>query len=508
MAKFHLSILLPESTLEDLIPAFEDTFGLKDAVSIMDADNELYFGVSPKEAKPAFEEAIEIDKEICGHIRLYMTAYEPIHPKALHYLVQSLGYIGLEAQRRQEISDELLERYDELNLMYELGNSFVKGKAQDEIIKNVLEDTKRLFQADAGVIYIWNAEKSTIEPIRFFGNKSNIDFWGGRMRELALSTLYAYDQAQLFDAEKVICAPLRYNDDMLGSLVLFYEREAVSFKASDVNLLTTLTHNIALFLYAAQLLERLAQEKNTLETTLKELQATRDKLNQAERLSIIGQTVSTLIHDIRKPLSNAMGYAGLLQETDLSQEERHEFAEQIIKYITLFSDMMQEILDYVAGNEKLQKTTVDVNVYMQEVKNMLMPPGLELPVKIIVNYGDLQAYKINIDTQRFSRVFQNLVNNAIDAIEGHSGTQVEVNVKPLDTLLEFSITDDGPGVPPEIAESLFQPFVTMGKSHGTGLGLAIVDRMVSIHGGKIRFEAPPTGGARFVFTVPFLKSAS
>lgn len=502
MTKPSLKVILPVSVLRDTILPFEEMFGLKDAVAILNPDGTFYYGLNVAARQPDFQEKLEVDHESVGFVALFVDSSEAILPKAVHYLALTLSRLATEVWRRQMMSDEVLERYDELNLIYEIGNRFVQGKAQNEIIKGVLDDTNRIIQADAGVIYIWNAAQSTIIPVDYFGTKSNPDFWGGRMRELALSTLYAYEEAQLFDADKVICAPLRYNDEMLGALVLFYEHENLSFKASDVNLLTTLTHNTALFIYAARLLEQLAHEKSQLESTLKELQATKDKLSQAERLGIIGQTVSTLVHDMRKPLNNVMGYASLLQETDLTQQERSDFAEQIVKYVMLFSSMMEEILEYVAGNEKVQKTTVGVEEYMADVRDTLMPPGLELPVKIIVNSAPAHGYIMNIDRQRFSRVFQNLVNNAIDAIEGKGGSQIAIDVTPKENMLEFVITDDGPGVPAEIADSLFQPFVTLGKSHGTGLGLAIVDRMVSIHGGKIRYEPVPTGGARFVFSVP------
>ncbi len=502
MAKPNLKVILPKSSLNELIPAFETAFALQGGVAIFDHNGTLYYGAEAGQ-QPTFVQTMEVDHENIGTIAIFHDHADNENlSHGLHFLTVTLSQLATETWRRQLMSDEVLGRYDELNLIYEIGNRFVQGKAQNEIIKGVLDDTNRLIRADAGVIYIWNAQDSTINPVDYFGNKSSSDFWGGRMRELALSTLYAYEEAQLFEADKVICAPLRYNDEKLGALVLFYERENMSFKASDVNLLTTLTHNTALFIYAARLLEQLAHEKLQLESTLTELQATKDKLSQAERLSIIGQTISTLVHDMRKPLSNVMGYASLLQEPDLTQEERHEFAGQIIKYIMLFSTMMQEILDYVAGNENVQKSVVGVEEYMADVRDLLMPPGLELPVKIIVNGDAANSYKINIDRQRFSRVFQNLVNNAIDAMEGTSGTQVAVDVQPVEDMLQFAITDDGPGVPPEIADTLFQPFVTMGKSHGTGLGLAIVDRMVSIHGGKIRYEPAPGGGARFVFTVP------
>ncbi|NWG17779.1 MAG: ATP-binding protein, partial [Chloroflexi bacterium] len=113
-----------------------------------------------------------------------------------------------------------------------------------------------------------------------------------------------------------------------------------------------------------------------------------------------------------------------------------------------------------------------------------------------------RGFTINVDRPRFVRVFQNLVNNSIDAIETNGGTQVEIHAEAVGGVIRFSVTDDGPGIPEHIVASIFEPGFTHGKSRGTGLGLAIVNRMVRAHSGEIHYEKAPEHGARFVFTVP------
>ena len=502
MTKDSVRVKFTDSVLSDLVARFEAIFGIDHSVAIFDADDVLVFGAEPRGRQPNYRAVYTANNLPAGSVVIYCESPEPMLERGLAFFATSLSQIATEIQRRDQMADEVLSRYEELNLIYELGTKFAQGLGQEEIVEFVLNETNRLVQADAGVIYVWDSAGSSIVPVSHFGNKTNTDFWSGRIRELALSTLYAYDQAQLFEADRVICAPLRFNDELLGSLVLVYERDDKRFQAGDINLLTTLTQNTALFIYVARLVQKLADEKAVLEKTLTELQATKDKLSQNERLSIVGQTVGSLIHDMRKPLSNVMGYAGLLQETDLTHEERFEFAGQIIKYIEVFSAMAQEVLDYTSGDAGVNKSQTTVEKFMTYVADLLNPPGLARDTKIIVTYDAARDYKISVDAQRFVRVFQNLVNNSVDAIEIHGGTQVEVRVEPVGNLIRFIVEDDGPGVPEKIIDTLFQPFVTMGKSNGTGLGLAIVDRMVMAHGGKIRYETSPMGGARFVFTIP------
>ncbi len=504
MTKSSLSLALSTPVLNDIVAPFERVFGLAGALVICDENRLAVYGTLLEGREPSYAGSVYVDNQTIGTVEVYLDS--PDLPDKVSYLTATLSHLATETWRRHLLADEVLARYNELNLIYELGMKFVQGTSPEDIVGVVLTETNRIMKADAGVIYIWDGHRSTIMPVSFFGNKASPDFWGGRVRELALSTLYAYEQAQLFEGDQVICAPLRFNEELIGSLVLLYEHEDKRFRANDVNLLTTLSQNTALFIHAAQLIEKLAHEKVNLEVTLKELQATKDKLSQSERLSLVGQTVSSLVHDMRKPLSNVMGYAGLLQEPDLTQDERYQFAEQIIKYIEVFSAMAQEVLDYTSGDDSVKAAPVSVEKYMAYVSDLLNPPGLERTVKLIVNSQAAHGYTINIDAQRFTRVFQNLVNNAFDALEQKGGSQVEIIAQPVGNAVQFMITDDGPGVPEQIQATLFEPFVTLGKSHGTGLGLAIVDRMVRLHGGQIRYETAPGGGARFVFSVPQLKN--
>jgi signal transduction histidine kinase len=502
VTKPTLEYTLPPAALGQLIPEFEAAFQLPNAVVIWDEGGQHYFGPDWSDHLPGCQESLFVDKQVIGTVGLWLEHCDPSSAAALRFLANSLSLLASETWRRALMTDEVVARYDELNLIYELGMQFAQGTGQDEIVRFVLMETNRIIQADAGVIYVWDPAQSSITPGAHFGRKANPEFLSGRLRELALSTLYAYDQAQLFDGDRVICAPLRFNDELLGSLVLVYEQEAKRFRANDVNLLTTLMQNTALFIYVARLVEKLAFEKTQLEKALAELQAAKDKLSQSERLSVVGQTVSSLVHDMRKPLSNVMGYAGLLQEPDLTHEERYQFAGQIIKYVNVFSAMAQEVLDYVAGDSAVNKQPITVEEFMSYVGDLLNPPGLTRDVKIFVDSESAHHYTINVDKQRFTRVFQNLVNNAVDAIEQHGGSQVEIIARPVGKRIEFVVRDDGPGVPEKILQTLFQPFVTFGKSNGTGLGLAIVDRMVRAHGGEIRYETVPGGGACFSFAIP------
>jgi signal transduction histidine kinase len=97
------------------------------------------------------------------------------------------------------------------------------------------------------------------------------------------------------------------------------------------------------------------------------------------------------------------------------------------------------------------------------------------------------------------RVFQNLIVNAIEAMPG--GGSVRVEAGRHDGNVMVSVEDDGPGVPEEIVDQIFQPFVTAGKTQGMGLGLALSRKTVLSHGGDLTLEKNG-GGAKFVLRLP------
>lgn len=502
VAKHDLSFLIPAQTLGDLIPSFEAAWQEEGGVCVTDASGAVLYS-SLRDAQTCDVHApIVIEREVMGQVGLCARDNQDQAARAAAFLAQSLSYLALENRRNRQLADEVLARYDELNLVYDLGALISnQGLSQDEIVRTVLIETNRILDAEAGAIFIYDDKQAELTPVSFFG-QDDPAFWRGRVRELALSIMYAYETAQLLDGGRVLCAPLRHGEERLGALVLMYGDQNKTFSANDMNLLTTLTYNTALFIQAAHLYEHLRQRNLELEQALNDLKSARDELSRAQQLSLIGQTVGGLIHDMRNPLNVVMGYAGLLQEGGLSADESREYSTQIIQYVTTFSSMAQEILDYTQSNDRLEKKVVTVEDYLDFIYNLLNPPGLTRSIQISLNVDAARGSSIDIDPQRFSRVFQNLVNNAIDAIEEHGGSRVEIRAETLpDQHLRFMVLDDGPGVPQDMVEKIFEPFVT-GKSHGTGLGLAIVERMIAKHGGAIHYETGPNGGACFVFTLP------
>ena len=106
-----------------------------------------------------------------------------------------------------------------------------------------------------------------------------------------------------------------------------------------------------------------------------------------------------------------------------------------------------------------------------------------------------------MDRVQVQQVMLNLLRNAVEAMEDQATRELTVTAQTDPEGVRISVADTGPGVPPDIAAQLFQPFVTT-KPDGMGIGLSVCRTIVEAHGGRLWTEAPPVGGTMFHFTVP------
>lgn len=218
---------------------------------------------------------------------------------------------------------------------------------------------------------------------------------------------------------------------------------------------------------------------------------------QQERLSAIGQMVSTVLHDLKTPVTIISGYVQMMVGQD-DRTRREDFAEAILKQFDTLSRMTKEILAFSRGESTILLRKVYFNKFMEEAAQLLQNELGDRDIELILEnrYYDIARF----DEVKLKRVFANLARNAADAMP-HGGT-LTVTTERVDDTLVFTFADTGFGVPPEIQHRLFESFVTLGKPDGTGLGLAIVRKIIDEHNGTITFESQPDHGTTFVIRLP------
>jgi signal transduction histidine kinase len=220
------------------------------------------------------------------------------------------------------------------------------------------------------------------------------------------------------------------------------------------------------------------------------------ELIASERMAVLGTMAGMLAHDFRGPMTVIRGYAETLVEGSLPHDEVRSRAQTIMQMVDRLERMTVETLDFAKGGGRLVRRAVTLSAFLEDLASGLAQelPGLEI-------VRDFQAAEtaVRLDVDKLRRVVGNIAANARDAMGGHG--RVHLGARLEQGALKLLVADEGPGVPPEIRERLFEPFVTQGKKGGTGLGLAVARRFVEDHGGTI--ELLPEGpGARFLIALP------
>jgi signal transduction histidine kinase len=223
---------------------------------------------------------------------------------------------------------------------------------------------------------------------------------------------------------------------------------------------------------------------------------------RSERLALVERLVRSFVHDFRNPL-NVIGIASEMAAAEqATPAARQKARERIQKQISILNRMMQELVDFTRG---VQVTAVLPKIvyadFLRDVLLDLETGAAQRGVKLVVD-GPLPNVRLRLDAARFSRVFLNLSQNAFEAVAGSREPTLTLRfeVSPTHIITEF--TDNGPGIPPQNMQHVFEPFFTYGKEHGTGLGLAICNRIVQDHGGRMAVRSEPGHGATFLVLLP------
>lgn len=226
-----------------------------------------------------------------------------------------------------------------------------------------------------------------------------------------------------------------------------------------------------------------------------------DEIIQAERLAVIGRFAGTIVHDFKNPLTIIGLAAELACSDDTTPPMRVKAQNKIARQVDRMTNMLQELIEFTKpSGQRPNLKSVDFVRYMDPLADEIRQEIADRGVKLVLETPSPKL-QVRIDPQRLSRLFYNLLNNAVD--EMPDGGKILLRFVPSAHELRIEVEDTGKGIAPEIAESLFRPFATHGKAHGTGLGLTICKKIVEDHGGRIWAKAGEPGkGATFSFTLP------
>ena len=224
------------------------------------------------------------------------------------------------------------------------------------------------------------------------------------------------------------------------------------------------------------------------------------ELLQAERLALIGRFASSIVHDLKNPLT-IIGIGAEVACLDSSTHDVRKTAEQrILRQIERITGMVNDILEFTrGGTEQLTLAPIDYAPFVRSVVQDLVYE-VERKSVVIEFENEPPSIKLPLNPRRLVRVFHNLILNAVD--EMPDGGRIKLRFFTTDTEVVTEVADAGGGIAPEIIDKLFEPFATFGKVKGTGLGLSISQRIVEDHGGRIWARNGAGGGSVFAFALP------
>ncbi|MBC7251246.1 MAG: GAF domain-containing sensor histidine kinase [Anaerolineae bacterium] len=420
-------------------------------------------------------------------------------------------------EKLRETAIALEQRQAELLTLYEVGREIASIIDLRQLLESIMDRAVVLVQAERGFLVLWDEQRNDFEVAvaRQFSagevDQAQVEISHNIIRRVmstreALMTTNAQEDPRFqsstsivaYSIRSVMAVPLIAKDELIGAIYVDTRLKARMYSREDLNLLSALADQAAVAIRMARLYEELQQRNRELQATLDELRATQDELIRAERLSVVGRMASSIIHDLKNPMTSIKGFAQLLGQDDLSPEQRRRFSDTISHAVDRFVGMTQEILDYVRGDTSLRLEEVPADELVNAVCAFVEPEFAAKGLSIQTNLEFTGP--ILVDPDKFQRVFLNIANNARDAMP--VGGVLTITSRRVDNYVEFRWRDTGPGIPPEIVDRLFEPFVTYGKPSGTGLGLAIVKKVVEDHGGTVQVENHPGEGACFVITIP------
>ena len=290
--------------------------------------------------------------------------------------------------------------------------------------------------------------------------------------------------------------------EILGNVEIYSDKDNPYLKKKN-HLTKTLAERIGGAIRELELKQSLQgyyeQLEDEVENRTKDLEQVQEKLIRSERLAAVGELASGVGHELRNPLNVIRNCAYLLNMslTEKGDEEALNTLKVLDKQIDIANKIVTDLLDFTRIQPP-SLTRVDLNSLIKESLSWVTVPE-SITVNAHLNGNSLQ---IKIDPEQISRVFTNIISNAIQAMNGKGELKIDTGAE--DSLAWVKFTDTGCGIPEENLEKIFEPLFTT-KPKGIGLGLAISKRLAEQNGGKIEVASQVGKGATFTVKLPLEK---
>jgi signal transduction histidine kinase len=230
-----------------------------------------------------------------------------------------------------------------------------------------------------------------------------------------------------------------------------------------------------------------------------ELLASQQQQIETERIAALGRAASSISHDLRHYLAAVVANAEFLYEADELKLDKSEIYQEIQTASNQMTDLIDSLRELAHQRSAISPEPANLDqIVRRAIEAVKARPEFRNRTITLIARDEMEGV---FDPRKLERAFFNLVLNACEATpDGES--RVTVDVQTQEKSFEVRVTDQGPGVPSNIRDIVFDTFVSSGKPNGTGLGLAIVSKIVHDHGGSVSLERTSETGTVMLVKLP------
>lgn len=297
--------------------------------------------------------------------------------------------------------------------------------------------------------------------------------------------------AERLELEEFICVPLAVQDEPLGIMLADNKYSRMPISKDQVELLEMFCRQASLAIANARAYERIQAQ-------LRELQLTRDRLIEAERMASVGRMASHLAHEIRNPLTAIGGFAASIARQHRKDPKTHRNAMIIYEEAQRLERTLANVLDYTRPLRPSKVPTSINDIVRQtteQFKSYLQANNISLRMSLAEDLPQIAA-----DGEMIKQVVINLVKNAVEAMEGKGSGALSIATGAGDGEVELVVADTGGGMEQDVLDNIFSPFFST-KIGGIGLGLSVSRQIVRQHDGRIELDSELGVGTSFTVTL-------
>ena len=420
------------------------------------------------------------------------------------------------AEELKQSNTELTARNRELAAVNALSEALHSNLDLDTVLSESLKNISDGFDIEAAAVFIEDSETGAVSLRSYTARSVDtapiqlLQSLGERIgREvMALKNSGPYigpvDEMRREEAHRrkllaCVGVPLFMGENCFGMLVILISHDTRAMEA-EAELLSSFCRQISVAVHNSILVSQLKEN-------IAELQETRQRLIQSDKLALLGEMVSGVAHELNNPLAAILGYNELLLDDKTVSERGKTMLKRTISCVDRSRKIVQGLLSF-ARKAELEKKPANINDIIGKVLAHRDYDLVVNNIEVIKNF-EVDEPIIVVDSNQMEQVFLNLLNNAFDSMAGRDVPgilEVRTTLIEGDTI-QIEFIDNGCGVKESDKAKLFEPFFTTKETgRGTGLGLSVSLGIIKEHGGDLYLDEAHCCGAKFVITLPLVST--